>query len=161
MSVPLPREAVFAFFADAANLEGITPPDLRFRMLSPQPIPMREGITIDYALRLFGVPFRWRARITHWDPPFGFVDEQARGPYRLWRHAHRFYEGRRKNPHRGHRTLPATIRAVRRSLRSAGTPAIEEDLPVSAIGSTSLPLWEGRSIVAFGAGQAGERRLFL
>lgn len=85
-----PLGEVFAFFADARNLEAITPEFLRFRILTPLPIAMRPGVHIDYRLSLFGVPFHWRTRIEAWEPGRRFVDVQERGPYRLWHHTHEF-----------------------------------------------------------------------
>jgi ligand-binding SRPBCC domain-containing protein len=81
-------ERVFAFFSEAGNLEAITPPWVHFRIYTPQPIAMHVEARIEYQLRLAGIPFDWRTRITRWDPPCGFTDVQERGPYALWEHEH-------------------------------------------------------------------------
>ena len=87
-----PRQQVFDFFADAFQLETITPPWLHFSVRTPAPIVMQPGTLIDYTLRLHGLPIRWRSEISSWDPPFQFVDQQVSGPYRYWHHLHTFEE---------------------------------------------------------------------
>jgi ligand-binding SRPBCC domain-containing protein len=87
-----PIEEVFAFFSDAFNLQRITPDFLSFSIVEPPPIAMFEGQQINYRLKLHGLPIRWRTVITRWDPPRCFIDEQTRGPYKLWRHTHTFTE---------------------------------------------------------------------
>lgn len=88
----MPAEGLFPFFADVHNLEKITPPWLAFKVLTPGPVSIAEGAIIDYRLHWRGIPLRWRTKISVWQPPFRFVDEQVRGPYRLWRHEHVFSE---------------------------------------------------------------------
>ena len=88
--IPRPRSEVFAFFADAGNLERNTPGFLNFRILTPQPIEMKPGALIDYQLSLYGVPLSWRTRIETFDPEDSFTDVQLSGPYRSWHHRQRY-----------------------------------------------------------------------
>jgi len=86
--VPVPIEEAFAFFADSHNLERITPPWLRFRVIEA-PAELHGGARLRYRLTLLGIPIRWRTEIVEWSPPRGFVDVQRRGPFLLWEHTHR------------------------------------------------------------------------
>jgi ligand-binding SRPBCC domain-containing protein len=91
-SLVLPRglDELFPFFAEARNLETLTPSWLSFKVLTPEPIEMRPGTLIDYRLAWHGLPIRWRTVIDAWEPPHRFVDRMLKGPYRLWVHEHTF-----------------------------------------------------------------------
>jgi ligand-binding SRPBCC domain-containing protein len=89
-SVAADLDTVFAFFSRPENLARITPPSMRFQVLTPSPIPMHRGALIDYVVTVGGIPMRWRSQITTYDPPHRFVDEQLLGPYSYWHHVHEF-----------------------------------------------------------------------
>jgi ligand-binding SRPBCC domain-containing protein len=92
MQLPQPLAEVFAIFEEPRNLARITPPWLHFEIVTDEPLVMHRGLLIDYVIRWMAIPMRWRTEITAYEPPSHFVDEQLRGPYRLWRHTHRFTE---------------------------------------------------------------------
>lgn len=92
--VDLPREDVFPFFAEAANLQQLTPPWLHFVIRTPQPIEMRAGARIEYRISLHGLPMSWLTEIAAYQPPEMFVDQQLKGPYRTWIHTHQFRQDR-------------------------------------------------------------------
>ena len=89
-----PVDEVFAFFSNALNLERLTPPWLRFAVLTPEPIHLRSGAIIRYRLKWHGIPLSWKTEITRWEPTAAFEDFQVSGPYRLWHHTHTFKEER-------------------------------------------------------------------
>ena len=88
--LPLEVDEAFGFFSDAANLEAITPPWLRFRILTPQPLVLEAGSLIEYRLVLHRIPVSWRTRIERWEPGRCFVDRQIAGPFAWWEHTHTF-----------------------------------------------------------------------
>jgi ligand-binding SRPBCC domain-containing protein len=92
MTVARPRDDVFEFFSNAANLELLTPDTLGFSITSKMPIEMKQGALIDYRLSLYGLPINWQTEITAWDPPNYFIDTQLSGPYKQWIHRHDFIE---------------------------------------------------------------------
>jgi ligand-binding SRPBCC domain-containing protein len=79
----------FDVFKDPQNLARITPKWLNFQVLT-NGVEMRQGAEIEYNIRWLGLPMHWKTLIAEYQPPHYFVDEQAEGPYALWRHRHTF-----------------------------------------------------------------------
>ena len=88
--IPRPIKEVFTFFADVSQLQRVTPSWMHFRVEGYVPSSLTEGTIVNFRLKLRGIPFRWTSIISLWDPPHGFVDEQLYGPFKLWKHQHKF-----------------------------------------------------------------------
>jgi ligand-binding SRPBCC domain-containing protein len=88
--VPLDVDETFRFYSEVDNLERITPPWLRFRILDPRPDQLVAGAHLQYSLVLHFFPIRWTTEIGEWQPPHRFTDFQVHGPYKLWEHTHMF-----------------------------------------------------------------------
>jgi ligand-binding SRPBCC domain-containing protein len=90
MWVSVPLRQAFSFFEDPHNLAKITPPWLNFRVTSPQKVEMRKGAEVEYTIQWMNLPIHWKTIILEYQAPNLFIDEQAKGPYSLWRHTHNF-----------------------------------------------------------------------
>lgn len=85
-------DMAWQFFCSPHNLARITPPKMRFSVISPLPDgDIYEGMIIDYRVSpLFGISMKWQTEITQVEAYKNFTDFQKKGPYRLWRHVHEF-----------------------------------------------------------------------
>ena len=90
--MPISILEAFDFFSDPRNLERLTPDLVHFQFLKPPPDKVSPGTILEYRLRLYGLPVKWRTRIEIVEPPTRFVDVQDKGPYAMWRHTHSFRE---------------------------------------------------------------------
>ena len=86
---PAKQEDVWQFIASPHNLSLITPPSMRFEIVSGAAAPIAHGTVITYTVQPFaGWRVRWVTEITEVDEGRRFVDEQREGPYAFWRHEH-------------------------------------------------------------------------
>lgn len=90
--VPAGLDEVWAFFSDARNLLGITPPHLNLKVTGEVfGESVYAGQVMTYKVKpLLGIPLSWMTEITHVEEKKYFVDEQRKGPYKLWHHQHHF-----------------------------------------------------------------------
>ncbi len=88
--IPAPRQEVFAFFENPRNLEKLTPKAIDLSIREIDDLPVKPGFRIVYTIKWLFLPIRWVTLIEEYDPPHGFTDVQAEGPYRLFRHVHSF-----------------------------------------------------------------------
>ena len=90
--VPQTIKQTFSFFKEAKNLERLTPKFLNFKILNQSTQEIEDGTILTYRLSIHGIPFKWKSKITDWNPASKFSDIQLKGPYNYWYHTHSFEE---------------------------------------------------------------------
>lgn len=89
--LPIPIEKAWHFFSSPANLNLITPPQLKFHILDKLPEEMYRGLVIRYRIQpMLSIPMKWVTEITALEKNKFFIDQQIKGPYKFWQHDHRF-----------------------------------------------------------------------
>ena len=90
--VPASLEEVWRFFSDSSNLLQVTPPHLNLKVTNEvYGETVYAGQVMTYNVKpVLGIPLAWMTEITHVEPLKYFVDEQRKGPYKLWHHQHHF-----------------------------------------------------------------------
>ncbi len=90
--IPISLEMAWDFFSNPANLQGITPENMGFRVIPKHHgDTMYAGQVIEYTVKpVLGIPLYWMTEITQVKDKEYFIDEQRFGPYSLWHHQHHF-----------------------------------------------------------------------
>ena len=89
--LPIPIEEAWHFFSSPVNLNLITPPNLKFNILDQLPDEVYKGLIIRYRIEpMLSIPMNWVTEITAVEKNKFFIDEQIKGPYKVWHHEHHF-----------------------------------------------------------------------
>lgn len=88
--IPRSPGEIFPYFCSETNLENLTPPFLKFKVLGKSTQKIEVGTLIDYRMSLHGLPVRWKTQIDTWKNGESFSDRQLHGPYQKWHHLHEF-----------------------------------------------------------------------
>jgi ligand-binding SRPBCC domain-containing protein len=92
--LPVTIKQAWDFFSSPKNLSRITPPELDFKVLTPNlDNTIYNGMLIDYSVKpIFGISMNWTTEIINVSKQEYFTDKQLKGPYRIWKHTHYFEE---------------------------------------------------------------------
>ena len=82
-------EEAFAYHARPGALHRLIPPWESVEIESSDNS-LEVGSRVVMKTRVFGVPVRWVAEHTEYDPPNLFADTQVSGPFSAWNHRHEF-----------------------------------------------------------------------
>ncbi len=88
-SLPVSVEEAFAYHDRPGALERLIPPWESVE-IEHSDGSLTKGSRVVMKTKVFGVPVRWVAEHTHYEPPDLFCDTQLSGPFAVWNHRHEF-----------------------------------------------------------------------